>query len=172
MKTATTGLVQSQQIMYDAPVDHSQDYRIDDAKALQTYYNTYPEECDTFAEQLEVAARFGFTSVFHATRLISKYNLPETKTLNLNIFSIGSSVGFYTAPAELWDSFSVEMETKSPFKTTFCIGYSNGSVAYIPYKLDYEYSYEDLYCLFDWSEITAVMMDYYTQYLNLFYENA
>ena len=172
LKTTATGLIQTKNIMYDAAVDHSQDYRIDDAKALQSYYNSNPDECDTFAEQLVVAARFGFTSIFHATRLIVKYNLPETKTLNLNIFSIGSSVGFYTAPAELWDSFSVEMESLSPFATTFCIGYSNGSVAYIPYKLDYEYSYEDLYCLFDWSELTEIMKGYYTQYLNQFYENA
>ena len=172
LKTAATGLIQTQQIMYAAPVDHSQDHLIEEAKALQKYYQENPDEMDTLAEQLAVAATYGFTSVFHATRLIAKYNLPETKTMNLNIFSIGNSVGFYTAPAELWDSFSVEMEGKSPFKTTFCLGYTNGSVAYIPYKLDYEYSYEDIYCLFDWSEITVVMMDYYTQYLNLFYENA
>ena len=158
--------------MYDAPVDHSQDYRIEDAKALQKYYQENPDEMDSLTEQLAVAAQYGFTSVFHATRLIAKYNLPETKTMNLNIFSIGKSIAFYTAPAELWDSFSVEMESKSPFKITFCIGYSNGSVAYIPYKLNYEYSYEDVYCYFKWSEITVQMMDYYTQYLTQFYTNA
>lgn len=172
LKTAATGLIQTKQINYAAPVDHSGDSMIEQAKALQKYYQENPDEMDTLAEQLAVAAQYGFTSVFHATRLIAKYNLPETKNLELNIFSIGNSVAFYTAPAELWDSFSVEMESKSPFKTTFCIGYSNGSVAYIPYKLDYEYSYEDVYCYFKWSDITIQMMDYYTQYLNLFYKNA
>lgn len=172
LKTAATGLIQTKQINYAAPVDHSADGMIEEAKALQKYYQENPDEMDTLTEQLTVAAQFGFTSVFHATRLIAKYNLPETKNLELNIFSIGSSIAFYTAPAELWDSFSEEIESKSPFKTTFCIGYSNGTVAYIPYKLDYRYSYEDVYCYYDWSEITVQMMEYYTQYLKEFFENA
>ncbi len=172
LKTAATGLLQTKQINYAAPVDHSGDSMIEEAKALQKYYQENPDKMDTLTEQLAVAATYGFTSVFHATRLIAKYNLGETKNLELNIFSIGNSIGFYTAPAELWDSFSVDMESASPFNTTFCIGYSNGSVAYIPYKLDYRYSYEDVYCFFDWSEITVQMKAYYTQYLEEFFENA
>jgi len=172
LKTAATGLIQTQQIMYDAPIDHSQDGRIEEAKALRDFYNNNPDACDTFAEQLEVAAEYGFTSIFHATRLITKYGLGETKTLNINIFSIGNSVGFYTAPAELWDSFSEEMEGLSPFKTTFCVGYCNGSVAYIPYKLDYEYSYEDIYCLLIQDDAINQMKEYYRQYLEIFYNNA
>ena len=172
LKTAATGLIQTKQIMYAAPIDHSQDGRIEEAKALRDFYNNNPDACDTFAEQLVVAAEYGFTSIFHATRLITKYNLGQTKELNINIFSIGNSVGFYTAPAELWDSFSEEMEGLSPFKTTFCLGYTNGSVAYIPYKLDYEYSYEDIYCLLVQDDAINQMKAYYLQYLEAFYTGA
>ena len=172
LKTAATGLIQTQQINYAATVDHSQDDKIEQAQALQQYYVNNPDKMDTLAEQLAVAAQYGFTSVFHATRLITKYNLPETKNLELNIFSIGNSVGFYTAPAELWDSFSEEIEGLSPFKTTFCIGYSNGTVAYIPYKLDYENSYEGLYCLFVQEDTILQMRSYYLEALDALFNNA
>ncbi len=172
LQTAATGLIQTQQINYAAAVDHSQDDKIEQAKALQKYYQENPDEMDTLSEQLAVAATYGFTSVFHATRLIAKYNLDETKNLELNIFSIGNSVGFYTAPAELWDSFSEEIEGLSPFKTTFCIGYSNGSVAYIPYKLDYEDSYEDVYCLFVQEDTIEQMRTYYLDALEALFNNA
>ena len=160
-----TGLINTKKIIYAASVDHSQDHMYEQAMALQNHYKTYPDEMDTYAEQVAVAATYGFTSYFHATRLISKYKLGETKDLELNIFSIGESVGFYTAPAELWDSFSEEMEQLSPFDTTLCIGYCNGGVAYIPYKLDYENSYEDLYCLFTQPETITQMMAYYLEAL-------
>ena len=166
LQPAETGLIQTKKIVYAAPVDHSQDHRIEDAKALQDYYNNYPDEMDTYEEQIAKAKEYGFTSVFHATRLITKYNLGETRNLELNIFSIGTSVGFYTAPAELWDSFSEEMETLSPFKTTFCIGYCNGGVAYIPYKLDYYVSYEYFYCLFPQDQVINQMQAYYLEHLH------
>ena len=172
LKNAETGLIRTKNIIYTANVDHTQDDKYEDAVALRDYYYAYPDLMDEYDEQIAKAKEFGFTSVFHATRLIAKYNLPETKDLELNIFSIGDSVGFYTAPAELWDSFSEETEQLSPFDTTFCIGYCNGSVAYIPYKLDYYVSYEYFYCLFTQDETIDQMQDYYLQHLQEQYDNA
>lgn len=167
-----TGLIQTKKIVYAAPVDHTQDDKIEQAKALQAYYQNNPDEMDTYEEQITVAATYGFTSVFHATRLITKYNLPATRDMELNIFSIGDSIGFYTAPAELWDSFSESLEGDSPFETTFCLGYCNGGVAYIPYKLDYYVAYEYFYCLFEQDTAIDQMREYYLNNLNEQYENA
>lgn len=166
LKPAETGLIETTKIYYDAEVDHSQDDKIEQAKALQEYYYANPDEMNVYENQIAKAAEYGFTSVFHATRLISKYNLGATKQMELNIFSIGDSFAFYTAPAELWDSFGEETEALSPFPMTFTIGYCNGGVAYIPYKLDYYVSYEYFYCLFKQDDVINQMQAYYLDALN------
>ncbi len=166
LQPAETGLIECTKILYDAEVDHSQDSLYDAAVALKEYYYANPDEMNIYENQIAKAAEFGFTSVFHATRLIEKYKLGATKQMELNIFSIGDSVAFYTAPAELWDSFSEETEGLSPFPITFCIGYCNGGVAYIPYKLDYYVSYEYFYCLFKQDDVIDQMQDYYLEHLN------
>ena len=166
LKPAETGLIETTKILYDAEVDHTQDDKIEQARALQEYYYANPVEMNVYENQIAKAAEFGFTSVFHATRLITKYGLGATKQMELNIFSIGDSFAFYTAPAELWDSFGEETEALSPFPMTFTIGYCNGGVAYIPYKLDYYVSYEYFYCLFKQDDVINQMQDYYLDALN------
>ena len=171
LKPAETGLIQTKRIIYAGTIDHSQDHRYEDAVALQNYYKNNPVEMNVYENQIAKAAEYGFTSVFHATRLIAKYKEGATKDMELNIFSIGDSIAFYTAPAELWDSFSEELEGESPFETTFCIGYCNGGVAYIPYKLDYYTSYEYFYCLFTQEDTINEMREIYLENLNEQYEN-
>ena len=171
LQPAETGLIETTKILYDAEVDHSQDDKYDDAVALREYYYANPTEMNVYDNQIAKAAEYGFTSVSHATRLIAKYGLGETKQMELNIFSIGDSFALYTAPAELWDSFSEETEALSPFPMTFTIGYCNGGVAYIPYKLDYYVSYEYFYCLFVQDDVINQMQDYYLEALNTHFGN-
>ena len=171
LKPAETGLIETTKILYDAEVDHSQDDKIKEAEALEAYYYANPVEMNVYENQIAKAAEYGFTSVFHATRLIAKYKLGATKQMELNIFSIGDSFAFYTAPAELWDSFGEETEALSPFPMTFTIGYCNGGVAYIPYKLDYYVSYEYFYCLFKQDDVINQMQDYYLDALNAQFGN-
>lgn len=166
LQPAETGLIETAKILYDAEVDHTQDDKYEQAVALKEYYYANPDEMNVYENQIAKAAEFGFTSVFHATRLITKYDLGPTKQMELNIFSIGDSFAFYTAPAELWDSFGEETEALSPFPMTFTIGYCNGGVAYIPYKLDYYVSYEYFYCLFKQDDVIDQMQDYYLEKLN------
>lgn len=167
LKPVETGLIQTTKIIYAAPIDHSEDYRYEEAVALRSIYSTLGPEDD----QISIANQYGFSSFFHASRLIAKYNLGETRDLELNIFSIGEHVAFYTAPGELWDSISVEMEEASPFDMTFTLGYSNGNVAYLPYQVTYS-SYEYHYCLFTQDETVLQMMEYYKQSLQAQFENA
>ncbi len=169
LKDTPTGKVQATKIIYAAPVDHSEDGRYEEAVELNNYYKNYPDLMDTYEEQIAKATEMGFSSVFHAQRLIKKYGMDATYNLELNIFSIGDSVGFYTGPGEFWDSVSEEMEERSPFGTTFCLGYSNGNVAYIPYKISHYSSYEYHYCLFTQDDTVMKMMDIYEENLKKFY---
>ena len=172
LKSAATGKVQTTKVIYAAPVDHSEDDRYEEAVELSNYYKNNPDLMDTYAEQVAKANSMGFSSVFHAQRLIKKYGMDLTCDLELNIFSIGDSVGFYTGPGEFWSSVSEEMETRSPFKTTFCLGYSNGNVAYLPYKISHYSSYEYHYCLFEQDTAVETMMAIYEENLKRFYNAA
>jgi len=172
LKDTPTGKVQTTKVMYAAQIDHSEDDRYEQAVELNNYYRDYPDLMDTYEEQITKAAELGFSSVFHAQRLIRKYKLGPTSTIELNIFSIGDSVGFFTGPGEFWDSVSEEMEARSPFATTFCLGYCNGNVAYIPYKITHYSSYEYHYCLFTQDDTIEQMMNIYEENLNKFFSAA
>ena len=171
LEPVETGLIQTEKIIYAARVNHSEDDKHVAAEELVAYYNNNPVEMNIYETQIAKAAEYGFTSVFHASRLLTKYRLGETKDLELNVFSIGDAIAFYTAPAELWDSFGEIMEEESPFDMTFCIGYSNGGVAYIPYRVDYS-SYEYHYCLFEQDATIDQMKCLYLEAMDAQYASA
>jgi len=138
LKTATTGTIQTKQILFTANVDHSTDSLYDQAKEVQdTYW-----DLDTDARKA-LLAKYGFSSVYHAGAILARYSMNETKEAEINVFSIGKAVGFYTVPGELWCSASEEVEDASPFPMTMCIGYSLGDYKYFTYKTAWNYdSYE------------------------------
>ncbi len=171
LKATNTGLIQVKKITYAATVDHSEDNRVDDAQALMDYYYGYPDQMDTYAEQIAKAKEYGLTSVFHAQRILDKSKQGETSDLDLNIFSIGNSIGFYTGPGELWSSFSEMMEKESPFPMTFYMGYCNGRVGYIPYQVEYS-SYEYHFCMYTQQDTINEMKQIYLDELKKQYNAA
>ena len=62
--------------------------------------------------------------------------MDKTYQLPLNTFALGNSLAFFTAPGELWDTVSMEMEEASPFDMTLCIGYSQDHFNYFVYDPD------------------------------------
>ncbi len=169
LTTVKTGLIQTYQYSYPAIVDHSEstDERLAQAQEVVDAYKANDGTVDTLIK------KYNFSSIFHAQRVLKKATLGEYEYIELNVFSIGNSVAFYTAPAELWDSFSEEIEesVRNQFPTTFCIGYSNGFVAYIPYKVTYD-SYEGDFCLFNEAVVAPEMMEFYLTQLAAQHSNA
>ncbi len=75
-----------------------------------------------------------FESYYEVTAIINRYENPQySKELPVNAFALGDSLGFFTAPNELWDSISVTVEEKSLYRTTICMGYSMENHGYMPY---------------------------------------
>ena len=75
-----------------------------------------------------------FESYYEVTATIRQYESTEvSRQAPVNVFTLGDSLGFFTAPNELWDSVSVTVENASPFKTTICVGYSMANFGYLPY---------------------------------------
>lgn len=75
-----------------------------------------------------------FESYYEVTAIINRYENPQySKELPVNTFALGDSLGFFTAPNELWDSISVTVEGRSLYRTTICVGYSMENHGYMPY---------------------------------------
>ncbi len=169
MTQVETGLVQNEQITFTATVNHTEDHKAFQALEVTQYHSLNGGKA---ALTREYAAQYGITSVYHASAIRYKATLPATMELELNTFSIGTSVGFFSVPGELFDLTSVEMEERSPFDMTYTVGLTNGDWKYFPYGPCAEYdSYEYVYGRLI-RGTAAQMMDVWDASLQELYQNA
>lgn len=134
MMETEPGLWQVDNHTYTATVNHTDDDRLEEAQAfVEEYYETFPSNQESQAVRLAWCAERGWTCVFEASSIVRRAGLGETAEMSLNALSLGDSLGFYTAPGELFDTVSVEMESASPFDMTICLGYSMGTHKYFAY---------------------------------------
>ncbi len=167
LKTVSTGTVQTKQFKFTATVDHETDVLIEQAREVQATY--WDLDADAKKALLE---KYGFSSVYHAGAIAARYSMPETKEVEINVFSIGKQVGFYTVPGELWCSASEEMEAASPFPTTICVGYSLGDYKYFTYKTAWNYeSYESANYRLTVPDTIYTMLNYWKSGLKELYNN-
>ena len=182
LKETETGLIQTKSFVYQGAINHDDDIYWENAQRLIDYHKAYPDLMDTYLEQVTEANTIlpdgtrkyeGVYSVYHAQQIVARHNSGETRSIPMNIFSIGNSVGFVTSPAETWDRVSEEIEELSPFETTFFLGYCDGGVGYIPYGVEGNYvSYEYYSCVFKQDDVIKEMIAYWLEQLNIQYENA
>lgn len=181
LKAAETGLIQTTSIVHEGAINHDDEIYWENAQRLLDYHKANPDLMDTYLEQITEANTIledgtrkyeGVYTVYHAQQIVARHNAGETRSIPMNVFSIGNSVGFVTSPAETWDRVSEELEELSPFETTFFIGYCDGSVGYIPYGVAGNYpSYEYYSCVFKQDDVIKEMIAYWLEQLNIQYEN-
>ena len=169
MEQQETGKLQSEQIIYSAKVDHSQDHLLPYVPLVQEYHK---QNGGDHAATRAYGAPYGISSNYHAGAIRIKSKLAQTQDIELSTISIGTSVGFFAAPGELFDQVSVEMEASSPFKMTFTIGFADGDWKYFPYGPCAEYaSYESDYGRFEYNTAVGMMQAWNTS-LEALYEGA
>lgn len=169
MTLTETGILQSEKIMYTATVDHSQDSLVSYSYLVTEYH-----QANGMSQSLTRAygAPYGISSSYHASAIRIKAALPATVDIEIDTFSIGSTVGFFSAPGELFDLVSVEMEAASPFDMTYTVGFANGDWKYFPYGPCAQYaSYESDYGRFV-ENTAAGMMEAWLESFDRLYENA
>ena len=167
LKAASTGTIQTKQILFTATVDHETDVLIEQAREVQ---NTY-WDLDATARK-ELLAKYNFSSVYHAGAIVARYSMATTKEAEVNVFSIGKAVGFYTVPGELWCSASEEMEAASPFPMTMCVGYSLGDYKYFTYGTAWNYgSYESANYRLTVPDTIYTMLNYWKNGLTELFAN-
>ncbi len=125
-----SGPVKVSVLNLNAPVNHSYDGLVEQAKQVKDYR----AQGHTIAEAIEYAQQLGINSPFHANRILANAELPETKEIYLRAYSFGD-VGGVVLPYELFDTTCMYIKRNSPFRKTFITGYSFPSYCgYIPSK--------------------------------------
>lgn len=136
MTKLTPGAVRVKNKILMGKVDHTEDYRIEDAKKVVDVW----VKTSDYAAVREVAEPLGIRSPYKATAIVRRFNGPKELDLELNTITVGDQLAFITAPNELFDTISEMVEAASPYPYTLTLGYCNAYRGYIPSKLGYEYT--------------------------------
>lgn len=85
------------------------------------------------------AQQNGFMSPYQARAYLQRANLDDTKSLNMQVVSVGD-LSFVIAPYEMFCQSGMAIMDGSPFEQTLVLGYCNGSDGYIATPIGYEYN--------------------------------
>jgi len=142
LKEVPTGKVVTKQMVYEAVIDHTEDNLVQYAQPVAKIW----EQTNNYNQSKDEA--HGVMSPYHALGIINRSNAGQSKEMQLNAISIGS-VGFVTAPYEMFCQNGQAIKEGSPFETTFVITCTNGHNSYIAADAAFEYgSYEVHYRTF------------------------
>ena len=124
----------TKQLVYEAPVDHSWDHLLEQAKEVHNVWKTVGKP-----EGDALGKTYGFTSSYQSRDIIARAAMGPTTTVVLNAFRIGE-MGFITSPNEVFSTVGIHVRLHGPFENTFII---TGNCRYLPCMAAYEYrSYE------------------------------
>lgn len=128
-----------QQKVYDAVVDHSEDYLAEAAQKVVDRWNRGA----TYTEAVEAGGESAIISPYHASSILLRKGMTApTEALELNAIGVGD-IGFVTAPYEMFDTNGKAIREASPFDTTIVISCANGAWAYLADEAAFSYySYE------------------------------
>ena len=126
--------IKTSRMEFQAEVDHSWDHMIKEANEVFDLWKSVNK-----TEGDKLGATYGFTSVYQARAIRTRYDLPATQPRELRAFRVGP-IGFTTGTYEMFSDHAEYVKQNSPFDITFII---TGCGGYIANKAAYEYrSYE------------------------------
>lgn len=139
MTVVEPGKIQNDRFIMDAQVNHNTDIMYVAAKSVATVWSKTGDKNLALAQAKDI----GIRSPYQANAIVSRYDMPATRELEINAIAIGDYIGIVTAPNELFDRNSMYVEENSPYQMTFTLGYTNHLLGYMPSAYVWEYtSYE------------------------------
>lgn len=142
MRKIETGPITTKQIVLDQPVNHTMDHVFYKAKELQAMFQATGD----YNAVRDAGLPYGIRSSIHAGAIVSNYSRGETTDIELDAIAIGEEFAVVTAPNELFDTLTEQLEEKTPYPMTMFFGYSNGYRGYIPSAYGWEYTCYETDC--------------------------
>lgn len=134
MKDVSSGKLMTTQVMYTAPIDHTEDHLVDVAKPVADFYASTGDS--TAANSM--ARENGLNSVYHARSIVNRSKKGTEHTIELNMIGLGD-ISFVTAPYEMFDTQGKFIKDNTPYDTTIVMTLCNGSNSYIASEFAFEY---------------------------------
>jgi len=127
MRKVKTDKIRTVEKVFEAPVNHAWDCRVEDAKRVNDLWKAGQSD-----EARALALELGFNSVYHCGAVITRSKMPETLSYKIYAASIGD-FAFVASPNELYDTTGIYLKNSSPFELTFVCGYTNAhGFGYMP----------------------------------------
>lgn len=128
LKKVESGPVKVASYNFVAEVNHSEDHLIDEASKINKVWSTTNDS----AKAMAAAPGTTIASVYHASGIVSRFDMPATMEIQLMAFSFGDVSGVYV-PYEMFDTNGMQIKAGTPFEKTFIFGYAGTSAGgYIP----------------------------------------
>lgn len=109
------------------PIDHSEDELATDAAKVYNYWR----DTNDYAGAMKLAVGTPIQSPYHAMSIVSRANNTSAgRNIEMNAIQVGT-IGFITAPYEMFDVNGMAIKDASPYETTFIMTCSNGHHDYI-----------------------------------------
>ena len=186
LESEPTGIVQVDHYDYLAKIDTPDEEEYTKAKTLYDLYlvetegMTLGEKNTWVLNYCKEHPEYDYISAFQLGFIVNRRAKESDAVLPLNVVTIGKSFGVFTAPGEMWDAISMEVEAKTDIKTVFCLGYSMAHYHYFVYYPEYVNnengvpyaSYESENRHFVAPNTVQDMIAYWTSTLNKLYNNA
>ena len=85
----------------------------------------------------------GLSSPFHANAIVNRYDMGESKEIQLSAYRIGDNLTAGVWPFEVFDTLAVHVEENADYDKVLTMGYAYPHISYLPSDATWEYtSYE------------------------------
>lgn len=130
------GDVQIKNHTYVGTVNHTEDHKVANAQKVQAEWTAN----NNFTAAVQLANKYGINSPYHANGIINKSKMGATYDVKMCAISIGDSIGFVTAPFEMYSELGEFIKENSPYESTIVITMCNGHLGYVPSEIGYDYN--------------------------------
>lgn len=143
--SASFGSIRTVSATKDYPINHTTDHLAEQGKKV---WDLYVESNDRDLGN-KLARELGFSSVYHASAVAKRKDMPATDAITINALCVGD-LAFALAPYEMFDVNGMQIKEQSPFVMTMILTLANqGSVGYLPARPTFEHgSYASDTCRF------------------------
>lgn len=126
LETAYVGSLQTRRFNYMGKWDHSEDYKLEQAKEISALWKKTGDR-DLCREE---GKKYGIHSGYHAGFIINRANAGENYEMELNAIGLGD-FSFVTAPYEMFCNNAQTVKVQTPFAMTFVLTSANSGAGYI-----------------------------------------
>lgn len=133
MTPVEAGAVRTNRKTYSGKIDHSFDHLADKAAEVNSVYKAEGRDAGN-----KVARQYGISSVYHASAIINRVDMGETKEFNVDTVTVGG-LAFACAPYEMFACHGTYIKENSPADITMVLSCCNGGNGYIPSNKAYDF---------------------------------